>query len=206
MKLLLFVFILFYTSLSFSQWRLEGFLGDAYNFPTELTIKQEGYPEIKKQAQWSTRPLKPAPYYSLRVAKWEEGKSWEVEMLHHKLYLDNTDSEIFDYRSTFGFNFFFVNKAWVIHPYFILRFGGGPVISHPISNIRGYEYTDEVSYKLVGVGIQGAIQSRQEIINNLFFTQETKITAATANIPIAKGESHLTNYAIHLLAGFSYDF
>ena len=109
MKLLLFVLILFYTSLSFGQWRIEGFLGDAYNFPTELTIKQEGYPEIKKQAKWSTRPLKPAPYYSLRVAKWEEGKSWEVEMLHHKLYLDNTDSEILDYRSTFGFNFFFVN-------------------------------------------------------------------------------------------------
>lgn len=186
--------------------RLELFGGSAHSFPSEVTVRQKGYPEVSKVAQWSTRPLEPAPYYSARIGWWSESSAWEVEMLHHKIYMDNTDNIFVNYRSTFGFNMFLLNRAYELTPYLIVRYGIGPVVSHPINNIRGKEYSSNVVYHIVGASAQGAIQSRQKIINNLYVTQEAKITYAFANLPISDGDSSVTNLAIHGLIGLSYDF
>lgn len=199
------LFSLIATTAYSSEVRLELFTGTAFSLPSEVSVRQDGYPEVSKTAHWSTRPLEPAPYYSARIGLWEEERGIEIEMLHHKLYMDNTDEVFRNYRSTFGFNFFLLNKAWQLES-FILRAGVGPIISHPINNIRGQEYTSSVTYKLVGAGTQVALQGRQKLYKKLYITEEAKITYGFANLPISGGDSSLTNTAFHILVGLSYSF
>lgn len=203
--LILIICVLFYQTAT-ASWVVELFTGSAYSLPSQVTVRQEGYPTASKTAIWSTRPLEPAPYYSFRVGYSEEDKIWDLEMLHHKLYMDNTDHIFNDYRSTFGFNLFLLNRGWKLSPNVITRLGVGPVVSHPINTIRGKTYTDDVTYKLVGIGTQASIQFKQNIYDKLYFTQEIKTTYAIANLPINGGDSSLTNLALHGLFGFGYDF
>lgn len=207
MKICFLLLVFLITSPAYSRdFRLELFTGTAFSVPSDVTLRQEGYPEIKKTAHWSTRPLEPAPYYSVRIGLWEEDRAWELEMLHHKLYMDNTDDVVRNYRSTFGFNMFLFNRSLQVNDYLILRAGIGPVVSHPINNVRGQEYKSSVTYKLVGAGTQISIQGRQKIYKKLYLTEESKITYAYANLPISGGDSSLTNLALHLLVGLSFDF
>lgn len=120
--------------------------------------------------------------------------------------MDNTDDVFVKYCSTFGFNMFLVNRAVEVNPYLILRGGIGPVISHPINNIRGQEYDSKVVYHLVGASTQGSAQIRQKLTDNLYLTEEFKITYAFAKLPIAGGDSSVTIFALHGLVGLSYDF
>ena len=189
-----------------STWNIEFFLGDANNQPSKVTVRQKGYPEASKTARWSTKPLVPAPYYSLRVGRWERNKSIELEMLHHKIYMENTDEIFNQYDSTFGFNFFFLNRGWRVHPNIILRLGVGPVVSHPVNRIRGQRYSSDVVYNLVGIGAQTTIQFRQSISESFYFTQEIKLTYGTAELPIENGTSFVTNTALHGLVGIGYEF
>jgi hypothetical protein len=216
MKMIKFIILFFFTSYNLvladtksttpSLWNVEFFLGNAHSLPSRVTVRQKGYPEESKIAHWSTRPTEPAPYYSARVGLWKDNQGWDVEMLHHKLYMNNTDAVFNNYRSTFGFNFFFLNRGWRVHPNIILRFGLGPVISHPVNTIRGQQYTDNVTYKLVGAGTQVAAQFRQTIYKGLYLTQEIKTTYAMARLPIANGRSYLTNLAFHGLVGLGVEF
>ncbi len=207
MKLLIFLFLLVFQNHASANWYSELFTGDAYSVPSKVTVRQNGYPEASKTAKFSTRPTEPAPYYSFRIGFWQDDKSGlDVEMLHHKLYMDNTDEIFNEYKSTFGFNLFLLNKGFRISPSFVFRLGIGPVVSHPINTIRGQTYTDDVVYKLVGLGSQASLQFKQRLFNNLYLTEEIKTTYAVANLPIANGDSSLSNLAFHGLIGFGYDF
>ena len=188
------------------KWSMELLSGNAHNLPSRVTVKQKGYPEASKMAHWGTRPMVPAPYYSFRVGRWEDNKSIELEMLHHKIYMENTDEIFNQYNSTFGFNFFFLNRAWRVHDNTILRLGFGPVVSHPENMIRGQKYTSDVVYNLVGAGAQGSLQFRQNISKHFYFTQEIKVTYGMAELPIANGTSYVSNTALHGLIGLGSEF
>jgi len=50
--------------------------GSAYNVPTPLTIRQDGYPDIRMTARYQTKPFGPfAPYYSWRVNVWNDART-----------------------------------------------------------------------------------------------------------------------------------
>lgn len=189
-----------------SYWTMELFIGDAYNLPSKVTVRQKGYSDESKIANWTTKPFEPAPYYSYRIGYWENNKSIEVEMLHHKLHMTNTDEVFNQYDSTFGFNFFLLNRAWLTYSGIVLRVGVGPVVSHPVNRIRGQQFSDDVVYKIVGVGTQGSVQFIQAISKQFYFTQEIKITHGRAEIPIENGTSFMTNTAFHGLIGLGAKF
>lgn len=194
------------TAYAQNSWNIELFGGNAHNLPSKVTIKQDGYKDASKTARWSTRPLESAPYYSFRVGYWKNKKAIEIEMLHHKLHMENTDEIFNQYDSTFGFNFFFINRGWKILSWMKLRLGVGPVVSHPVNRIRGQRYSNDVVYSIVGIGTQGAIQFSQSISKNWYFTQELKLTYGEAEIPIENGTSFMSNTAFHGLIGFGYKF
>ena len=52
-----------------AQWAVEAFLGSAVSAPSNLTIRQDGWPDISFTAHYATKPLKSssAPYYGFRV-------------------------------------------------------------------------------------------------------------------------------------------
>lgn len=208
MKILFLIYLISINSYAQNSntWNIELFTGDAYNLPSKVTVRQNGYEEASKTAKWSTRPMEPAPYYSLRLSYWEDGKSIELEMLHHKIHMENTDEIFNQYDSTFGFNFFLLNRGWNIYQGVILRLGLGPVVSHPVNTIRGQRYSSDVVYNIVGFGGQGAIQFKQDINEDIYFTQEFKLTYGNAEIPIENGTSFVSNTAFHGLVGLGMNF
>jgi hypothetical protein len=71
------------------RWTFEVSGGSAFHVPTPLKIHQRGEPDIELSARYDTRPWSDAPYYALRVGRWIGARGWELELIHHKLYLRN---------------------------------------------------------------------------------------------------------------------
>src|SRR5687768_11285978 len=78
------------TAFSQSNWRMEVHTGSAYNVDTNLRID----PGYDLTAHYATNAFEGGPYYSVRFGKWRDQNGWEVEFLHHKVYLENTPAGI----------------------------------------------------------------------------------------------------------------
>lgn len=95
-----------------SSWSFELHGGGAYNLPMPLHIRQQGYPEIKLRARFDSESFILPVYWDWRFSRWENGKSWEFEAIHHKLYLDNTTPEVQKFNISHGFNMIMVNRGF----------------------------------------------------------------------------------------------
>jgi len=193
-----------------SRWSLELHGGEVYNVPLPLTISQQGYPDIKLTARYNTEPFTLPIYYDGRISRWQDGKSWELEMIHHKLYLDNTTSEVPKFNISHGFNLFFVNRGFE-RKSFRYRAGAGVVVTHPESNIRGREFgesTDDndMGYFLSGPAINLAVNRPFYLGKRFYINAEAKTTVAYGSVKIAQGRSDVYNIAFHLLLGIGMDF
>jgi hypothetical protein len=205
MKALFILAILFTTTIAYSQswWSIEPLrTGSAKSFTTNLEIEQTAFPKFEFDAEYETRPFEDAPYYGYRISRQDEKHAWELEFLHHKIYLTNNPPEIQHFEVSHGYNMLFLNHAWIFGPNFV-RAGAGPVISHTESEIRGLGFAS--SYEISGFVGQGAFGRRFYVSRIFYFTLEGKFTLATASVSIAQGKAHAPNVAIHGLAGIGFD-
>ena len=192
-----------------ADWNIQVFTGSSYSFPSPLNIKQDGEKDINITAEyetnaWSTQ----APYYALRIGKWVDDHAWEFESLHQKLYLTNKPDEVQKFAISHGYNFNMLNYALSKYG-FIYRLGGGFVMTHPETQVRGKRLEDDGGlngFYISGAGGQLAVEKRYAISKKLSFSLELKMTAAYAVIPIADGTATVPNYAVHGLVGIGYDF
>jgi hypothetical protein len=186
-----------------SVWSIEIGTGSAHSFSTTLQIQQTNEPEIRIGADYATRPWEDAPYYDWRVSYRKKETAWELEFLHHKLYLENDSPEIQHFEVSHGYNMLFVNHLWKLR-YFDFRAGAGPVISHTESVIR--DLALDTGYDLSGVAGQVGVGKRLYLSQRFFLNLETKLTFSNANVSVAEGEASVPNFAIHGLIGIGYDF
>ena len=96
MKLLCLLAILFTSTIAYSEswWSIEPLrTGSAKSFSTNLEIEQNAFPELEFDAEYETRPFEDAPYYGYRISRQSEKHGWELEFLHHKIYLTNSTPE-----------------------------------------------------------------------------------------------------------------
>lgn len=207
MRAILFFFLLVLLKpipgLSDSLWSIELGTGTAHSFSTTLEIQQTSEPEIRTDADYATRPWKDAPYYNWRVSYRKEKSAWEVELLHHKLYLENEPPQVQHFEVSHGYNMLFVNHLWKLR-YFDFRAGAGPVISHTESVIRNLAL--ETGYDLSGFAGQIGAGKRVYLSKRFFLNLETKLTFSNANVSVAEGDASVPNIAIHGLFGIGYDF
>ncbi|RLJ70171.1 hypothetical protein BCF55_0435 [Hydrogenivirga caldilitoris] len=199
--------LIIFFSLSYSvELRVQAFGGVVYNLPTPLLIKQAGYEEIDLTARYETRPFEtsPAPYYVVRGGVWEGGKAWEIELIHSKLYLKNKPAEVQEFQITYGYNYLLLNRAWETGS-FIWRVGGGVVITHPSSVVRGKE-NEYVRYDISGVGIQVGVERVLLRGRNFIVSVEAKLSSAYAEVPIAAGYAVVPNLAVHGILGIGFGF
>jgi hypothetical protein len=190
-------------------WTLQVSTGTSYSFSSPLTIQQDGEDDIDLTAEYETRAwATQAPYYDLRIGKWKDGKAWEFESLHQKLYLSNKPDEVQKFSISHGYNINTLNFA--ISGYgFIYRAGFGFVMTHPETKVRGKRLEDEGGlngFYISGAGGQLAVEKRYYATEKLSLSLEAKFTAAYAVIPIADGTASVPNYAVHGLIGIGYDF
>jgi hypothetical protein len=209
------IILLILISLSFganaqNQWTFEVLSGDAHCFKTALTIKQSGYDDINLKAKYATNSFKFPIYYSLRIAKWNHRKAWELDLVHLKIKLKNNPPEVQRFEISHGFNLLIFNRMWAKRNYTI-RIGGGVVIAHPENTVRGKKLPEnagifEKGYYIAGSTVQFSIGKVISLFQNLNFIIEGKLTGAFARIPVQDGYSRVTHVAIHGLVGLGYRF
>ncbi len=183
---------------------MQAFLGSAINFDTDLTIRQCGREDIAFRAAWETRPFDQPLYWMVRL-RWQRPRDgFEVQLLHHKMYLENTRPDVTDFEVTHGFNILTANYLRRGGPV-QLRLGAGVTIPHAESTVRGEHHTSEHNTIggpafLVGVGSEYGFTDR------LFLAGELQFIAAWAKVDVAEGTADVTSLAFHLLLGMGYVF
>jgi len=192
------------------EWSVRLSFGFVFNFPTPLHIEQEGEPDIDLTARYQGRSFDKPLYYAFRVARWSGGKAWEVELVHQKLHLENKPPEVERFHISHGYNLLLVSRAWETRG-FVFRVGGGGVITHPETTVRGKsiepgEGLFDRGYYLSGGSLQAAAEKRADLGRGLFGALEGKLTASYARIPIEDGHADVPNLAVHGLAGLGYRF
>lgn len=200
--------LLFGISLLFSQiTQAEIFVqigtGTAHSFDTTLTIEETGKSPFSFSADYDTHPLRPSPYYAVRIGKWNHKSGWEIELIHHKLYLNNLRPPIQSFRITNGYSFLLGNYAREYHG-FILRGGAGALIAYPITTIDGV-FTSG-GYQLSGFAVQGSVEKKFFLLKNVFLSVEGKLTYAHPKIDINNGTLTVPNVAIHGVVSIGYEF
>lgn len=187
------------------RWSMELHGGGVFNLPIPLIIKQNGFQDIKLTARYSTEPFTLPIYYDIRFSRWQDGKSWELEMIHHKLYLENTTQEVQKFNISHGFNIFFLNRGIEVNS-FRYRAGVGMVIAHPESTIRGQKFgsssdDNDFGYLLSGPAINVAAGRPFYLGKKFFINAEAKTTLAYASIKIVQGRADVYNIAFIILLG-----
>lgn len=210
---LVFAFLstLFIPNTGLAIWSFEAASGVVYNLPVPLTIDQNGYPPINMTARYETKPFSPPPYYVLRIGQWTGNSAWEVEMLHHKVYLENTTEDIQRFTITNGYNLFHVNYAQLTDQRYIVRGGLGVVLTHPESTIRNQPFSEtggtlnNWGYYLTGPSGMLSLGKRFYLSKAFFIELEGKMTASYAVVPINGGQAQAPDVALHANIGLGYD-
>lgn len=212
-KINLIIFFIFSSLSSLNAqttWACEMHCGEVYNVPMPLIIRQQGYPDIKFQALFSTEAFTPPIFWDGRISRWQNGKSWELEVIHHKLYLDNTSPEVQKFNISHGFNMIMVNRG-IEKKSFRYRAGAGIVLAHPESKIRGKEFGDstddtDLGYFFSGPVLNFAISKPFYLGSRFYINAEVKTTLAYSYIKVAEGHADVYNIAFHVIIGLGFDF
>lgn len=180
--------------------------GSAYNFPTRLVIRQQGHEDIRLTADWETRPFSEVPYYDIRVAR----GPWEIELIHHKLYLANLPAGVTMFEITHGYNYILANRTLVLFGVGV-RGGAGFILAHPESEVRGRRHDEHggilwTGWYVAGPAAQLALSERIPFQRRMFLDIETKLTGAWTRVPIAGGSADVPNLAAHGLIGIGFRF
>lgn len=189
-----------------TRWMFELQGATVYNVPLPLTISQQGYPDIKLSgARYHTEPFTLPVYYDGRLSLWQENKSWEIEFIHHKIYLQNTTEEVQKFNISHGFNLLFINRGFD-RQLFRYRVGAGVVIAHPESEVRGMAFgssTDDNDwgYYLSGPAIHASINKPFYLGNRFFINAEARTTVGYASVKVAQGRADVYSLVFHLVLG-----
>jgi len=188
-------------------WVAQLFMGSATNAHTPLVIRQDGYADINFIARYSEQPFYEAPYYLWRIGKWKNNKAWELEMIHHKLILQNPPPEVQSFSVSHGYNLVTVNRAWQKGKV-IYRLGAGAVLAHPESEVRNQLFENVTGgqfgngqFYWSGITAQAAVERRFQLRGKWHWSLEAKATASYARVPIANGTADMPNTALHGVLG-----
>jgi hypothetical protein len=193
-----------------ADWTFTVSSGSAYSFYTPIVIHQSGYPDLRIDGRCWTEPFADVPYYDLRLSGDVAGSRWEIELIHHKLYLQNRPPEVQRFQVTHGFNFITLNHCWSWQG-FDLRAGAGMILTHPETEIRDKAFPENgdflgLGFYPSGVGGQAGLDRRFRLNKRFDLVAEGKFTGAVARIPIADGTADISNLALHGLLGVMYRF
>lgn len=190
-----------------AQWRVEGWLGDAVQLPTPVTFSQAGRADISATGDWATHPWEPTWYYGGEIAHWSGDNGWAFQYMHHKMYMENPPPGVGYFRITNGVNFLLIERLHRSHAW-EFGVGAGPVLSVPVSEVRGLKYGDahgifHSEYELGGGGMEVNVTRRLRLLPFTYGMISLKGTAAYVHVPIANGHAQTTDFALHIQYGLS---
>lgn len=187
-------------------WSIELLLGDAYDLDSSTRIEHGTLGRQAISGDYETRGLEAPFHYAWRIARWQENGAWELQLLHHKLYLKNRPAGVDSLSVSHGFNIVSFNRAWVSGGW-LIRAGIGPVITHAEANIAGTVY--DGPYELAGAAILAGAGRKLTLGTHFYLLGE--ISASLGWISAhPRGEPDLKfdirNPALHAQIGAGYRF
>lgn len=193
-----------------SKYSIEIQTGPVANVPLPLVIRQTARPDYSFIARYRTEPFDVPYYYEGRISRWHGNTSWELEFMHHKIYLDNPNADVPAFAISHGFNMLMLNRGIDLNGN-IFRAGIGLVITHPEFTIRGVEFDQTrgwfgEGYMPSGLAINMGYSRHLEITDRFFVNVEAKTTFGYARLNQGNLSVDTYNWAFHLILGPGYYF
>jgi hypothetical protein len=189
-----------------SEWSVEVLIGDALNLTSRTRLEYAQELAVVLNGDYRTRGFEAPVHYVVRVARWNGERGWELQLLHHKLYLDNRPQGVESLSVSHGFNIVSFNRTYASGPW-RFRIGAGPVIAHPEARIGGVSY--DGPYELAGAAAFGAIGAELALTPNLSVTGEIAATYGYVDVHPHGApdlDFSISNPALHAQAGLGYRF
>lgn len=181
-------------------------IGDAFNLTSRTHIHHVQTSPASFGGDYETRGFEGPVHYTLRVTRWHDDRGWELQLLHHKLYLRNRPPGVEALSISHGFNIVTLGRAYALDPW-RFRFGLGPVIAHPEARIGGVSYGGD--YELAGAAAVGSVGATIPLTPRWSLAGEIAATFGYADAH-PRGEPDLRfsvrNPAIHAQLGIGYRF
>jgi hypothetical protein len=188
---------------SCQTFTLELLTGTAWNFPSPLSIRQEGHPDLRVDASYDTKPFGPeTPYYAWRASLWDANGAWEIGQVHHRLFLKDPPPPIDHFAVHFGYNYFHLGRSFRIGDH-LLHLNGGVIVTSPESRIRGLELRTpgdvfDGGYYLSGLGLQASVSRNFPFARDWFLVTEASLLAGFAWwVPVAQGWADVPTLGLH---------
>ena len=188
------------------EWSAELLIGDAFNLTSRTHIHHAQTSAAAFGGDYETRGFEGPLHYAWRLTRWTQDRGWELQLLHHKLYLRNRPQGVEALSVSHGFNIVTLGRAYALDPW-RFRVGLGPVIAHPEARIGGVTYGG--GYELAGAAAIGSVGATFEVAPHWSIVGEIAATFGYADVH-PSGEPDLRfsvrNPAIHAQLGFGYRF
>jgi hypothetical protein len=182
--------------------------GAPLNFDSKVTFHQAEEEDISHMGRYISKPFEDPFYLGFRFNFNIAGNVWELQFLHHKIYLTNTTAEIEHFEISHGFNTLTIHYRF-IYDEFNLRLGAGIVLPHTESTIRGQKHASTGGifgwgYHITGPILLTGINRDWMLGSHFYLNSEIQFIAGWAKVPIYNGHAHATNFAFHFIFGFGY--
>ena len=189
-----------------ADWSFAVLIGDAYNFDSHTRIEHETLGNVSLTGDYDTRGLEGPLHYAWRVSRWDDDCGWELQLLHHKIYLQNPPPGIESLSISHGFNIVTINRA-VDYRGWTLRGGLGPVVTHAEARIAGTSY--DGPYEIAGAAALMGAGRKIDFGMHLRLLAEVSATFGYIEAhPDGAPDLELTirNPALHAQVGVGYRF
>ena len=183
--------------------------GGAWNARTPVTLEQEGEPDLDFSASFETRPFEQPLYWALKASLQDRKGAWELQLLHHKLYLTDPPPQVQHLEVTHGFNLVTFGRSFPLGSGFAARAAAGVVVAHTESVVRGsYEGGSGTfsGYELAGPAFFGGAGWQRPLGRHFLLSAEAAVSAARARVSVARGHATFWNVAAHALVGLGFRF
>jgi hypothetical protein len=188
---------------------LEAHLGTAWNTPAPLTVRQDGQPDLSFTARYETRAFEIPLYYVYRLLLLDAGgRGWSLDLVHHKLYLQDPPREIGEFAVSHGYNLLVLSRLRATRAWH-WGAGAGAVITHPENTVRGRKLSENRGLFRDGYYVSGATLGvfagrRLLLPGGLHVTGEARASLSWARVPIEGGNADVPNCALHAGMGLGW--
>ena len=183
------------------------FMGAPKSVNNQVSFNLEDQADQVFEAKYNNRPFQDSYYWSTKVEHWDNKEGMGLELIHHKIYLSNTNDVIEDFSLSDGYNLLYWNFGRQYDEH-IVRLGLGVVIVNPDVTIAGrdrYSIRGGKGQHLAGPSVQ--LNYERWIWENEthFISLDHKLTLSYAVSPISNDEDEYVvapDIAFHFSLGF----
>ncbi len=192
------------------SWSVELHGGFPWNIPLPLMIRQTNEPVLSLTARYRSEPLRSPYYWIARISRTAQNRTWEVELVHHKLYLKNRPSEVQWFAISHGYNLMMINHVvegqLIGNTSVYFRMGLGAVLAHPETRIREKLRSGEGGifnwgYNFTGPVINLSMSKRVYTGKRFFIHAGLGVHPSVSRIPVADGHAIVWNLPLTLTLG-----